>query len=110
MKMIFSKKPTPPEACEIESLNEETKRNIIEDGYFTDEKYRFLFKPNFSTPASIIEISRHEPSLSFDQIGSIRHIFGYGPLVTYEQYTYSHKFVEIFYLIMFCSKENSLEG
>ena len=94
----FFQKTTPPEAFELESLTEDGKRNIFEDGYFTEEKYRFLVKPNFSTRASVIEISRQEPSISLDQIDSIRHFFSYGPLVTYQQYKYSFKPVDIFFI------------
>ena len=46
------------EAYEHESLNDEMKRNIFEEGYFTEETYPFLIKPNFSTLDSIIEINQ----------------------------------------------------
>ena len=46
---------TPPGAYEIESLNKETKRIIIDVGHFTEANYPFKIKPNFSTLGSIIE-------------------------------------------------------
>ena len=39
----------PESAYEIESLNKEIKRIIIDEGYFTTSHYPFLIKPNFST-------------------------------------------------------------
>ena len=37
----------PPGAYELESLNEEIKRIIIEEGYSKEENYPFLIKPIF---------------------------------------------------------------
>ena len=36
-----------PDAYKIESLNDEVKRNIIEDGYFTETNYSFKIKTIF---------------------------------------------------------------
>ena len=47
----------PKGAYELESLNEEIKRIIIEEGYAKEENYPFLVKPNFSTLGSIIEFT-----------------------------------------------------
>ena len=47
----------PSGAYEIESLNDEIKRIIIDDEHFTSENYPFEIKANFSTLGSIIEIS-----------------------------------------------------
>ena len=44
-------------AYEIESLDDEIKRNIIEKEHYTEANYPFTFKPNFSTLGSIITIS-----------------------------------------------------
>ena len=48
---------TPSGAYEIESLNNEIKRNIIDDEYFAEANYPFTIKPNFSTLDSINELS-----------------------------------------------------
>ena len=64
----------PPGSYEIESLNDEIKRIIIDDEHFTSENYPFKIKPNFSTLGSIIEISNQESAISFrpdDSIGSL---------------------------------------
>ena len=42
----FSVISIPPCAYELESLNDEIKRIIIKDGYFTEESYPFIIKPN----------------------------------------------------------------
>ena len=55
----------PPGAYEIESLNNEFKRIIIDDGNYTEANYPFNIKPNFSTLGSIIEISTQGPVITF---------------------------------------------
>ena len=47
----------PPGAYELESLQDEIKRIIINEGYFTAENCPFIIKPNFSTLGSIIEVN-----------------------------------------------------
>ena len=47
----------PLVALESESLNNEIKRSIIKEGYFTESNYPFTIEPNFSTLGSIIEVS-----------------------------------------------------
>ena len=47
----------PPGAYEIEALNNEIKRIIIDEDYYTEAKCPFKIKPNFSTLGSILEIS-----------------------------------------------------
>ena len=55
----------PIGAYEIESLNSEFKRIIIEEEHFTEADYPFTIKPNFSTPGSKIEIFRQGPIITF---------------------------------------------
>ena len=45
----FSVISIPSGAYEMESLNDEIKRILVKDGYFTQENYPFIIKPNFST-------------------------------------------------------------
>ena len=52
-------------AYEIESLDVEIKRIIIEKGYYTESDYPFRIKPNFSTLGSIVEILTPGPMISF---------------------------------------------
>ena len=47
----------PPGAYEVESLNNEIKRIIIDEEHYTETNYPFKIKPNFLTLGSIIEIS-----------------------------------------------------
>ena len=46
----------PPGVYELEDLDKEIKRIIIEQGHHTEVTYHFEMKPNFSTLGSIIEI------------------------------------------------------
>ena len=53
----------PPGAYEIESLNNEIKRLMIDEEHFTESNYPFTIEPRFSTLGSIIEISPQGNSL-----------------------------------------------
>ena len=55
----------PPGAYEIESLNNETKRIIIDEGHFTEADYPFQIKLNFSKFGSIVEVSGQDHQLVF---------------------------------------------
>ena len=67
----------PSGAYEIESLNKEMKRIIIDEGYYTEANYPFTIKPNFSTLGSIIEISPQGPIISFMFNDSVRDLLGF---------------------------------
>ena len=62
----------PPGAYEIESLNIEIKRIIIDQEHYTETNYPFNIKPNFSMLGSIIEISTQGPVITFIPDDSIR--------------------------------------
>ena len=66
----------PPGANEIESLNNEIKRNIIDEGHYTEANYPFSNKPNFSTLGFIIEISTQGPVITFVPNDSVRDLLG----------------------------------
>ena len=85
----------PPGAYEIESLNKELKRIIIDEGYYTEADYPFTIKPNFSTLGSIIEISPQGPIVSFMFDDSIRDLLGFNARTLYEEYTPSNNPVDI---------------
>ena len=55
----------PAGAYEIESLNDKTKRIIIDEQHYTGANYPFKIKPKVSTFGSIIEISPQGPIISF---------------------------------------------
>ena len=74
-----------PGAYEIESLNNEIKRIIIYEEHYTEAKYPFTIKPNFSTLSSIIEISTQGPVITFapdDSIGDL----GFNKTTIYGEY------------------------
>ena len=85
----------PPGAYEIESLNDEIKRIIIDDEHFTSENYPFEIKANFSTLRSIIEISNEESAISFQPDDSIGSLLGFNKRTIYEEYNLSDNPVDI---------------
>ena len=85
----------PPGPYEIESLNDENKRIIIDEGHFTRANYPFTINPNFSTLGSIIEISPQGPMISFMFDDSIRDLLGFNARTPYEEYTLSNNPVVI---------------
>ena len=70
----FIKSTIPPGAYEIERLNNEIKKIIIDEEHYTEANYPFTTKPNFSTLGSIIEISPQGPIITFMFDDSIRHL------------------------------------
>ena len=84
-----------PGAYEIESLNDEIKRIIINDEHFTEDTYPFVIKPNFSTLGSIIEISNEESAISFKASDSIGSLLGFNKRTIYDEYNLSDNPVDI---------------
>ena len=82
---LFSHITIPQGAYEIESLNKEIERIIIDEIYFTTSDYPFLIKPNFSTLGCIIEISNEESAISFTPDDSIRDLLGFIKTTNYEK-------------------------
>ena len=76
----------PQGAYELESLNDEIKRIVIEEGYFPKVDYPFKIKPNFSTLGSILEISEQGPLSSFLPDDSRRDLLGFNASTIYEKY------------------------
>ena len=85
----------PPGSYEIEALNDEIKRVIINDGHFNEENYPFVIKPNFSTLGSIVEISNEESAISFNSSDSIGSLLGFNKRTIYEEYNISDNPVDI---------------
>ena len=85
----------PPGAYEIESLNNEIKRIIIDEQHYTEPNYPFTIKPNFSTLGSIIEISTQGPIITFVPDDSIRDLLGFNKTTIYEEYNLSPNPVDI---------------
>ena len=86
----------PPGAYEVESLNNETERIIIQEGQFTEVVYPFTYKPNFSTLGSIIEISGQESLINFTPDDSIQDLLGFDASTIYEEYKLSPNPVDTF--------------
>ena len=99
-----------PGAYEIESLNIEIRRILIEEGNFTEANYPFKIKPNFSTWSSIIDVSFNKAGryIVFTPNDSMRSPLGFKPLVSHEAYNLSDYpvdfFWQYFHWMWFCKR------
>ena len=84
-----------PGAYEIENLNNEIRRIIIDQGHYTEEDYPFKIKPNFTTLGSIIEIPTQGPVITFVPYDNIRDLLGFDRTTIYEEYNLSPNRVDI---------------
>ena len=84
-----------PGVYEIEALNDEIKRIIIDEGHYNESDYPFHIKPDFNTLGSIIEISPQESVISFVPNDSIGNLLGFSKTTIYEEYNISPNPVEI---------------
>ena len=84
-----------PGAYELENLNNEIKRIIIDEEHYTEANYAFTIKPNFSTLGSIIEISTQGPIITFVPVDSIRDLLGFNKTTIFEEYNLSPNPVDI---------------
>ena len=85
----------PPGAFELENLNNEIKRIIIDEEHYIETNYPFTIKPNFSTLGSIIEISIQGPVITFVPDDSIRDLLGFNKTTIFEEYNLSPNPVDI---------------
>ena len=79
----------PQGAYEVESLNNEIKRIIIDEEHYSKNNYPFSIKPNFSTLRSIVEISQAGPIVSFVWENSIGKLLGFDETILYNEYNLS---------------------
>ena len=84
-----------PGVYEIEALNNEIKRIIIDEGHYTEIDYPFFIKPDFNTLGSIIEISPQGPVISFSPDDSMGNLLGFAKTTIYEEYNISPNPVDI---------------
>ena len=84
-----------PGVYEIEALNDEIKRIIIDEEHYTKANYPFVIKPDFNTLDSIIEISPQGPVISFGPEDSIGQLLGFSKTTIYEEYNISPNLVDI---------------
>ena len=82
-------------AYEIESLNDEIKRIIIDEGHYTEANYPFKIKPKFSTLGSIIETTDPESVILFKPNVSFGSLLGFNKRTIYEEYNLSYNPVNI---------------
>ena len=85
----------PPGAYELENLNNEIQRIIIDEEHYTKVEYAFLIQANFSTLGSIIEISTQGPVITFAPDDSIGDLLGFNKSIIYEEYNLSPNPVDI---------------
>ena len=85
----------PPGAYEIESLNNEIKRIIIDKEHYTEANYPFSIKPNFSTLGSIIEISTQGPVITFIPDDSMGNLLGFNKTTIFKEDNLSPNPVDI---------------
>ena len=85
----------PPGAYEMESLNDQIKRIIIDKEHSTEANYTFKMKPNFSTLGSIIKILPQSPTISFMFDDSIKDLLGFHAITLFEEYNLSTNSVDI---------------
>ena len=85
----FTQISIPQGAYEIENLNFEIKRFIIDEGHYSENIYPFTIKPNFSTLRSIVEISQRGPIISSVMENSIGQLLGFDETILYNEYNLS---------------------
>ena len=85
----------PSGVYEIESLNDEIKRIIIDDEHFNSENHPFKIQPNFSTLGSLVEISNQESAITFRPDDSLGSLLGFNKRTIYEEYNLSDNPVDI---------------
>ena len=85
----------PEGAYEIESLDAEIKRIIINKEHYTEANYPFEIKPNISTLGSIITISPQGPIIGFVFDDSIGNLLGFNETILWEEYNLSPSPVDI---------------
>ena len=102
----FIQKTIPPGAYELENLDNETERNIIEPGNLTAAKYPFKIQPSFSTLGSTREISSRITSsqVVFFPDDSIRDLLGFKPVLLHEEKNNHIILLMYYHLIIFSSK------
>ena len=84
-----------PGAYEIESLNNEIKRIIIDEGHYSEANYPYTLKRNFSTFGSFIEIFTQGPVITFVPDDNIRDLLGFNKTTIYEKNNLSPNPVDI---------------
>ena len=85
----------PHGAYELESLDLEIKRIIIEEGHITENFYPFSITPIFSTLGSIIEITNPNFLIDFTYDNTIRDLLGFNAVILEDKHNISINPVDI---------------
>ena len=85
----------PEGAYEIDSLDNEIRRILIDKEYCTEANYLFTIKPKFSTICSIITISPQGPIIGLVFEDSIGNLLGFNETILWEEYNLSPNPVDI---------------
>ena len=91
----FIRKSIPQRSYEIESLHNEIKRIITDEGHYIEVDYPFKVKVNFSTLGSLTEISTQGPVITFLPDDFIGDHSGFNKATIYEEYILSQNPVDI---------------
>ena len=93
--MVIYKIQIPNGAYELENLNNEIKRIIIDEGHYTEANYLFTMKLKVSTLGSITQISIRGHVITFEPNVSIRDLLGFNKTTIFEEYNLSPNPVDI---------------
>ena len=85
----------PPGAYEIEILDREIKRIIIDEGHYTEVNHPFTIKQNIWTLGSNIGISTEGPIITFVPDDIIRDLLRFNRTTIFEEYNLSNNPVDI---------------
>ena len=91
----FIKIVIPEGAYELENLDNEIKRIIIDENHYTETNYPFKIKPNLNTQRSIIEISSPGPIITFQPDDSIGKLLGFNKTTIFEECNLSPNLVDM---------------
>ena len=86
---VFIQIRIPNGAYEIESLNNEIKRNNIDEEHYTEANYSFKIRANFSTLGSIVEVQPQGPMISFVLNNSNGKLLGFNETILYKEFNSS---------------------
>ena len=93
----------PEGAYEIESLDAEIKRILIDKEHFTESDYLFKIGPNFSTLGSYIEISQPGVLIGFVFDDSIGKLLGFDETILKKNKIYQITPLIFYHLLIFLS-------
>ena len=86
---VFIQITISPGAYAIESLHDEIKRVIIDEGHYTEAIYPFRIKPNFSKLGSIVEILPKRSIIGFVFDDNIGNFLRFNETILWQEYNLS---------------------